>query len=92
MMNNRIEMETRLYINPLQSRYFNIHTEAPIPYENDTYRGSIKLCEVIDLAYDYVMIPLQVYITGDPLLYKLVTLVDRVKCDLNYVPDRKSVV
>lgn len=86
-MDQFIEMETRLYISPMQSRYFDIYEETPIPYEHKPTFGRIELCEVIDLGYnDYVMIPLQVYRTGDAMLNKLVVLIDMVKCDLPYVP------
>jgi len=86
LMNEHIELETRIYIHPKQSRYFDIYPETAIPYEHHCPCAKIQLCEVIDLGYDYAMIPLQVYITSDPFLYKLVAIVDCVKCDTPCIP------
>ena len=85
-MDNHIELETRLYIHPDQSRYFDVFHETAIPYEHQHPVAKIELCEVIDLGYDYAMIPLQIYTTGDPALYKLVVLIDMIKCDTPCIP------
>lgn len=81
-----IELETRLYIHPKQSRYFDVYEEVPIPYQYQESCAKIELCEVIALGYDYVMVPLQVYKTGDSSLYKLIALIDYVKCDTPCIP------
>ena len=85
-MNNYIELETRIYIHPKQSRYFDVYPETAIPFEHQNPHAKIELCEVIDLGNDYAMIPLQIYITGDPFLYKLVAIIDYVKCDTPCIP------
>ena len=62
LMEEHIELETRIYIHPKQSRYFDIYPETAIPYKHQNPYAKIELCEAIDLGYDYVMIPLQIYI------------------------------
>ena len=85
-MEEHIELETRLYIYPKRSRYFNVYREMAIPYQYQESQAKIELCEVVDLGYDYVMIPLQIYRTTDPQIYKLVAILDLVKCDTPYIP------
>ena len=85
-MDEHIELETSIYIHPKQSRYFDIYPETAIPYKHQNPYAKIELCEAIDLGYDYVMIPLQIYITGDSSLYKLVAIIDHVKCDTPCIP------
>lgn len=82
----RINLDTKLYIHPYQSKKFNIYPEHAMPMNITEKVGTVELCEVVPLGDGDVMIPLQVYTTSDPLLYKLIVLLDKIKMEDFYTP------
>ena len=76
-------MITNIYVVPFQSCFFPVYVESPIVTEQHRPIDYIELCEIYEIGQDYVFCPCQIYCTDNPLLYRVVGVIDILRWDTN---------
>lgn len=74
-------MTTRIYVVPFQCNFFPIYAESPIIKEGHKPVDYIELCEIYEIGQEYVFCPIQIYLTKNPLLYRIVGVIDFLQWD-----------